>query len=269
MTLTAGFIIPHPPLAVPAVGRGEEHGIPGTIEGLRTIASRIAELEPETIVFTSPHTAYYADYIHISPGERADGSFAQFGAADAGSSITYDEEFTEHLREEGLAHGVLCGTVGAVTMEVDHGLLVPLHYIQQEYPTTAFDVVRIGGSAIDDEALHTFGRMIAETARDMDRSIVFIASGDLSHKLKADGPYGFHAAGPEFDEKVVGIIRSGDLDRFMDIDPELAEKAAECGLSGFKMLAGALSGTAHGAELHSYEGPFGVGYATASFIVED
>lgn len=269
MSLLAGFIVPHPPLAVPAVGRGEEARIPGTIEGFRTIARRIAELEPETIVFTSPHTAYYADYIHIAPGERADGSFANFDAPQAGSSVTYDEEFVQHLREEGLAHAVLCGTIGARSEELDHGLLVPLHFIQEEYPTSAFDVVRLGGSALEDDALHRFGRMVAETARDMDRLTVFVASGDLSHKLKADGPYGFHAAGPEFDEKVVDIIRSGDLDRFMEIDPELAEKAAECGLSGFKMLAGALSDVEHTAELHAYEGPFGVGYATASFIVEE
>ena len=36
--------------------------------------------------------------------------------------------------------------------------------------------------------------------------IALIASGDLSHVLKEDGPYGFHPDGPKFDKEFIVII---------------------------------------------------------------
>ena len=59
------------------------------------------------------------------------------------------------------------------------------------------DVVRMGLSGLS-EADHRFlGRAIAEAARSLNRRCVLVASGDMSHKLKEDGPYGFAPEGPE------------------------------------------------------------------------
>jgi aromatic ring-opening dioxygenase LigB subunit len=49
------------------------------------------------------------------------------------------------------------------------------------------------------------------------------------------------------------------------MDPATLEEAAECGLRSFQMMTGALDGRSFEAELYSYQGPFGVGYAVASF----
>ena len=74
MGIIAGFMVPHPPLIVPAVGRGGEAVIVETTKAYEKVAECIAELEPETIIITSPHATMYSNYFHISPGRGAKGA---------------------------------------------------------------------------------------------------------------------------------------------------------------------------------------------------
>ena len=71
MGILAAVMVPHPPLIIPEVGRGEEEKIKETTAGFTKAAELIARLEPETIVILSPHSAFYSDYFHISPGNSA------------------------------------------------------------------------------------------------------------------------------------------------------------------------------------------------------
>ncbi len=100
---------------------------------------------------------------------------------------------------------------------------------------------------------------------------MLVASGDVSHKLKEDGPYGFAPEGPEFDRIVTELFAHGDLEGLFGLDAALCDGAAECGLRSFQIMAGALEATGEpfASELLSYEGPFGVGYAVAAFEIED
>jgi AmmeMemoRadiSam system protein A len=97
---------------------------------------------------------------------------------------------------------------------------------------------------------------------------VFLASGDLSHKLKEDGPYGFAAEGPVFDKACTAALAQADFRRLLTLDENTCQKAAECGLRSFWIMAGALDRKAVDSRLLSYEGPFGVGYGVASFKVK-
>lgn len=92
---------------------------------------------------------------------------------------------------------------------------------------------------------------------------VWIASGDMSHKLKTDGPYGFDPAGPKFDAEFIRLLKKKDIQGILNLDPELVEQAGECGLRSFCMLLGALENTNWQPKVLSYEGPFGVGYLVA------
>ena len=66
MSILAAFMVPHPPMIVPQIGRGEEKSISDTIRAYDRIAEEIADIKPETIIISSPHTVMYADYFHIS-----------------------------------------------------------------------------------------------------------------------------------------------------------------------------------------------------------
>ena len=61
MAIVAAFAVPHPPLIIPAVGRGREKEIQDTIDAYRQVGARIAEVDPQTIVISSPHSVMYRD----------------------------------------------------------------------------------------------------------------------------------------------------------------------------------------------------------------
>ena len=93
MSILAAFMVPHPPMIVPAVGRGSEAQIRKTTAAYERVADEIAALAPDTIIITSPHSVMYADYFHISPGRSARGDFGQFRA----SQVSFQEEYDAEL----------------------------------------------------------------------------------------------------------------------------------------------------------------------------
>ena len=93
MSILAGFMLPHPPLIIPDIGRGKEQEIQNTIDAYHKAAQELAALRPETILLLSPHQTMYADYFHISPGRSARGDFGQFGAKAVCMEVSYDTEF--------------------------------------------------------------------------------------------------------------------------------------------------------------------------------
>ena len=261
MPVLAAFVVPHPPLIVPAVGRGREAGIQATVDAYERVAREIAELAPDTIVISSPHATLYRDYFHVSPGASARGDFRRFGAPQAAYQATYDTEFVAALERACAAQGIEAGTLGEREPELDHGTMIPLHFVQEQYRD--FELVRIGLSGFAPGEHYRLGSAVARVARVLGRRIVWIASGDLSHKLTPDGPYGYAPEGPRFDEWVCDALARADLVELLSCDPSLAERAAECGLRSFQMMAGAFDRTPLRAELLSHEGPFGVGYGVA------
>ncbi len=265
MAILGAIAVPHPPLIMPEVGRGEERRIQKTIDAYHEASARIVRLAPDIVVLTSPHTTMYADYFHISPGAGAAGDFAQFRVAGLSVRAAYDERFVRRLSELAQAAGVPAGTLGERHPELDHATMIPLRYLQEA--GYKGKIVRIGFSGLSAATHYRLGQLIARTAAELGLSIAFVASGDLSHKLKDDGPYGFAADGPVFDARMQDVFASGDFLKLLTTPADLAENAAECGLRSFWIMAGALDRLAVDAELLSYEGPFGVGYGVASFRV--
>lgn len=273
------YLLPHPPLALPAIGRGEERKIAKTLSAMDKVAAEIAAFAPQTIIFISPHATVYGDYFHISPGKGATGDFARFGFGDIKMTVEYDEKLAAEITRAAEAHSIPAGTDGARDPSLDHGVMVPLWYIRQRY--TDFKIVRISPSGLDAEAHYNMGQCIAEACvkkeggisltkphgeeRDISPPrIVLIASGDLSHSLADRGPYAFTPEGPVFDKIVCDAFSSGDLQALFDKALPLRKKAAECGLAPCMILAGFFHGMRVKSRLLSYEGPFGVGYAVAA-----
>ena len=264
MGVLGAVVVPHPPLIMPEIGRGEEKKIQPTIDAYREAMRRMAALSPDTIVLSSPHATMYADYFHISPGNHAAGDFGNFRVPELKLEAEYDAEFVETLSRQLAAAGVAGGTLAERAPQLDHGTMVPLRYVQEFMPNVK--IVRVGLSGLSPRDHYRFGECVAQAAELLGRRVVYVASGDLSHKLKADGPYGFAAEGPVFDKECMAALAAGDFLRLLSIDADLAEGAAECGLRSFWMMAGALDRRSVKSEQLSYEGPFGVGYGVASFV---
>lgn len=265
MALQAAFIVPHPPLIVPAVGRGREEEIRTTIDAYDEVARQIAELAPQTIIVTSPHATAYQDYFHISPGTEAHGDMRRFDARDTDLSCAYDTELAGRIAQIAASEGFPAGTDYERDPSLDHATYIPLHFVDKFYHD--YRVVRIGLSGLGPIEHYHLGQLIARAVDELGRSAVLVASGDLSHKLAPDGPYGFAPEGPAFDAQVTEAMAQGDFMSILSFDEVFCDRAAECGLRSFQIMAGALDDKGVDARLLSYEGPFGVGYAVASFIV--
>jgi MEMO1 family protein len=95
------------------------------------------------------------------------------------------------------------------------------------------------------------------------RRVAFIASGDLSHRLKPQAPAGYNPNAHVFDEQVVAALRSNDPGKIIDIDFNLRRLAGECGYRSMLVAIGASSELPLSCEVLSYEAPFGVGYLVA------
>lgn len=266
MGILGAVMVPHPPLIIPEVGKGEERNIQQTIDAYQEAARRIAKLKPETIVLISPHLVMYADYFHIAPGKGAKGDFGQFGAGRVKVEATYDTEFVGELCRLAAVRGLPAGTEGEKKKQLDHGTMVPLYFINQCLED--YRLVRIGLSGLPLAKHYELGQCVKEAAERLGRRTALVASGDLSHRLKEDGPYGYQEEGPAYDSQVMRVMGQAAFGELLEFGEDFCEKAGECGHRSFTMMSGALDCAAVKSEMLSYEGPFGVGYGVCTYEVQ-
>ena len=266
MPLLAGYMVPHPPIAVPEIGRGEELKITDTLTSFDEVASDIASVKPDTIILTSPHLILYRDYFHISPGRSAIGDFSRFGARGVTFSTQYDEELAEVIASEADKAGISAGFEGERDPLLDHGTTVPMYFINKRF--TDYKLIRIGLSGFNLQTHYDFGKAIRKAIDKTGRRAVFVASGDLSHCQKEDGPYGFHKEGPIYDEKIMETMGAGDFKALINYDEGLLDASMECGHRSFTIMGGAFDGVKFSTKKLSYEATFGVGYGFCIYHTE-
>lgn len=266
MAILAAFMVPHPPMIVPDIGRGSEAQIEETTRAYERVADEIAALEPETIIITTPHSVMYRDYFHISPGGQARGSFGRFGEDQVRFEERYDEELRDAVCGMAEQEQFPAGTLGEIDPKLDHGVMVPLWFIRKRYQ--GGKILRIGLSGLPLADHYRLGQIIQRAAGETGRRAVFVASGDLSHKLQYHGPYGFAEEGPQYDERIMDVCGRGAFGELFDFDEDFCEKAAECGHRSFVIMAGALDGVAVRPSRLSHQDVTGVGYGICTFYPE-
>lgn len=263
-------IAPHPPILVPEVGGQEIARVKSTSDALEELADVIAAIGPDTIVIMSPHSPIYTDAFTVKVAPALGGSFSQFGAPHVRFDSVPDTELAVAIVERARSLGVPCEPVGgsdqrhrnASASELDHGILVPLYFLaKKKYP-----LVCLSMSLLDYKAHYAMGIAIRDAVESKGRKAVFIASGDMSHRLIPGAPAGFSPRGAEFDRSIVDIVSSGDFSRLFDLDAGLIDDAGECGLRSLFALGGTLDGRERASRVLSYEGPFGVGYLVARVL---
>ncbi len=106
---------------------------------------------------------------------------------------------------------------------------------------------------------------LARTAERLKRRVVVIASGDLSHCQKKDGPYGYRAEGVMYDEKIMHTMGTGSFGELFTYEPSFLQAVMECGHRSFTIMAGMFDRISVETKVYSHEAPFGVGYGIISF----
>jgi AmmeMemoRadiSam system protein B len=250
-----GCVCPHPPLLIPAIGGENRRRVQATVEAMERLAAETEAVDLTIVI--SPHTPGYAKAVAVRSPATLWGDFAAFRCPEVGIEIDNDVEFVDRLLDRAAALDGL-DVEPLDDDQLDHGVLVPLFFL------SALRLVNL--SVARDYDIHkSLGRLVRETADELGRKVLFVASGDLSHRLQPGAPAGFDSRGAEFDAQVVDLLARGDLDGLSRLDPDLVRGAGECGLRSFITLGAFLGAETTPARVLSYEGPFGVGYAVAAF----
>ncbi|HEY9059925.1 MAG TPA: AmmeMemoRadiSam system protein B [Pseudobacteroides sp.] len=269
-SIISSYIFPHPPVIVPEVGMGEEKNAITTLQSCKKAAGEIKLDNPTTVIITTPHGPYFQDYLYLSTKSSLKGNFARFGRKDIGLEFKNNSQLLNKIIDCATKEGIDCGGLDNKTLcrygltdELDHGALVPLYFISKELQDFSLVHISIAGFTLD--MLHKFGSCISSAVEESDERVVFVASGDLSHRVNDNSPYGSSPLGSQFDNLFVESIQASRFDSLLDIDNKLCEGAAECGLRSFVIMFGALEGSEIKPQVYSYEAPFGIGYCVAKF----
>jgi len=201
-TIVFASICPHPPIILPSVGSKEDRAVAKkTIENLRFLDRKMREIQPQSIIISSPHE--------------------------------------------------------------DWGFNVPLYFLAPDFKGEIKRYVTGEESPVFhfEEGKKFFRERFSEN-----KEYALIASGDLSHCLKKDGPYGFQPDGPKFDKELIKALERKDIEKILKLD-DLYPEAGECGLRSICFMLGILeaSGVDYRPQILSYEGPFGVGYLVVNY----
>jgi AmmeMemoRadiSam system protein A len=264
-------LAPHPPLIIPKVGGERVSGVESTVQGMKDLAKELAAATPETLVVITPHGNVFADCISCLGEDLLYGDFKAFGSNSAGYSYKNDRELLVEIAKRSTAAGIdfisvdhNCALNNRLQSKLDHGVLVPTHYLAAELPYPV-QLLAVSIGFLSNLELYTLGKVIQESALALGRIVAIIASGDMSHRLKDDGPYDYHPQGEVYDLKMKGLLENKDVRGIMNIPPRLLEVAGECGYRSIVIMLGTLDGLEFKSRVFSYEGPFGVGYLVAGF----
>ncbi|MFP4198960.1 MAG: AmmeMemoRadiSam system protein B [Halanaerobium sp.] len=269
MGVKCAALLPHPPIVIEEIGGRELKKAEKTVQGFKKTAAEIVKFKDELdlIVFITPHGPVFRSTASLIIKDQLEGDFGDFGFPKLKFEEKSDTNFAEKLisnsKEKDLALQPLrkkdLENYG-IDQELDHGIMVPLHYLEKAGLKLPILPVSIG--FISYQELYKIGKEIAEVAAELNYSIAVIASGDLSHRLKKGAPAGYNPDAHLFDEKLIEYFKEKDFDSILNFDQELVEKAGECGLRPIVTMLGALDNLELELEINSYEGPFGVGYGT-------
>src|SRR5438132_13487532 len=255
-------IAPHPPIMVPEVGREASAEVRRSIDAMADLTERVIRSGAETVVLISPHAPLERDAFVAYDGPELYADFTNFRAPTATVHAQLDDELLSEITR--IAAEQKLETIRIRGVDLDHGTAVPLYFLQR-YGWQG-SVVALGYSFLPSEDHVKFGQCIRQAIEHVGRAAAFIASGDLSHRLKLEAPAGYNPQAHLFDEEVVDAIRSNSTHRIVKIDQELRRTAGECGYRSMLVAIGVAQELESRCEVISYEAPFGVGYLVAQLL---
>src|SRR5438309_163249 len=256
-------IAPHPPIMVPEVGGAAIAEVRGSIDAMAEMTQRIIASGAETLVLISPHAPLEPYAFVAYQGPQLYGDFANFRGANATVNAELDEELLDAIARVAAKQSYEVLPIEGYNL--DHGTAVPLYFLQRN--GWRGRVVALGYNFLSNEDHLRFGNSIRKAADSVGRRVAFIASGDLSHRLKLAAPAGYSPDAHLFDEEVVAALREGAPERVINIDQNLRNQAGECGYRSMLVAFGVTEGLPPAPEVLHYEAPFGVGYVVAQLVL--
>ncbi|HET7405460.1 MAG TPA: extradiol ring-cleavage dioxygenase [Candidatus Bathyarchaeia archaeon] len=244
-----------------------------TRKGMLTIAKRILQARPHTIVIASPHNLRLVGKIAVVVTENSTGDLKGSNNRTVSIAAKCDRRLAQRILREsekerlpvvGVNYGTASGPASDIRM--DWGTLVPLWFVLNRQKLKSEIVIVTPSREIPIKDNFRFGRLIGRLLqRDKTRRYVFIASADQAHAHSRTGPYGYSPAASEYDGIVQDLIRENKLKRVMGLDPRFVERAKPDSLWQMTILAGVTDVVPSRSELISYQVPTYYGMACAGY----
>lgn len=285
MPLVAAQIAPHGFALIHDLSDDAEGGL-ATRSAMETAGRLFADAGVDVIVLAGPHGVRVDGAICIDNVARGAGSLTR-GDRTVEMNVPCDRdlalEIDRRCHEAGIPTA-LAGYAGnrsdQSVMPMDWGAMTPLWFNGHGQNRTGYGavlapvpsddhgplVVLITPSrTLSRQTMVDFGRVLGETFRDDPRRIGFIASCDWGHAHTENGPYAYHPAAAEVDNKVVEAVKANELLSLIDLPEEDVQNAAIDGLWQTLMLAGISQITPLHGDLISYEVPDYFGMIVATY----
>ncbi|MDR1204218.1 MAG: AmmeMemoRadiSam system protein A [Peptococcaceae bacterium] len=262
------FFAPHPPILLPAIGKGEEKKASLTLSGFSELNRLAAEWSPDAVVCLTPHGPMFEDSLCIMDFEPYTGGLQDFGFQSDLSwplNIPLHDQVGPAFHDAGIPFVHLDPPKARRYRQqplLDHGAAVPLTLIPalRHKP-----LLCLTPGFVPRRTLYRAGAVLAGLLEKSPQRILVLASGDLAHSHPG-GVYPAAPEGPEFDRQLEEAFRSGNRSALLDMPEDFIRKAAQCAVNPFAVALGVLDGKDAPFQVYSREAPYGVGYMTASAL---
>ncbi|MDD4412443.1 MAG: AmmeMemoRadiSam system protein B [Patescibacteria group bacterium] len=252
MSFVHAGVVPHSPILLPAQARQHAQEFSKTLKALNDFFSSLAQSKPDILIVLSHHGSYFKNYFGLNTETEFISDFKEFG--DLETNLSFKGEL-------GLIKTIIddvpddCRTMSGHTL--DYGTAVPLAYCQDK----KIKLLPIYTSDLSLEKHYQFGRTLGRLARENEKRIAIISSGDLSHRLNKNSPLGYNPKARWFDKRIIKAIETNSAKEIIKLDSNLIEEVKECGLKTSLILLGSLEEMSMKPKLLNYESPAGVGWA--------
>lgn len=280
--IVAAALVAHvPTIVMPEAERRALNGGPDTslVAGLRRMrAERLDALDPDTIVVFDTH--WFTTFEHcVTAHERRAGRYTSDELPRGMAAMPYDVRGDSELAR--CVAKVGAGTEGTWVHATDDPYLAIhyptvnlLGYLQRDERWVSVGVCQT--AEVDDFLL--FGRVLAEAVGLVDRRVVLLASGGMSHRFwplrqlreheSSDPSHIITPASRVADERVLRMLADGDHAGIIDFMDEYRAVSPEGRFGHYLMMVGALGGRscrARGIRFSEYESAVGTGQVHVFF----
>lgn len=263
--IRSAFILPHSPLLIPAIAKGNSILVEKTAASYAKVKEKIALEKIDGILIVSPHGPVQPESFVIQAPWKLQARFDDFGDFSSKAEFNGDPEMAYLLKEAAESRF----SVRLSSEErLDYGSAIPLFTLMPEIAN--LKVVQISYSGLSLEDHLECGSLLGTELERSPKNWAVIASGDLSHRLTRNAPGGYSSKAAKFDNKVIEYLNDPEnaASQITRIDSKLASEVKECGLKSIAMLLGTIKGWDYQPQVLSYQSDLGIGYLTMAFSPE-
>lgn len=242
------------------------------VPGLNRLRSEVFDrLDVDTIVIVDSH--WFSTVEHLLTAQtRHQGIFTSSELPRGMSQLPYDYPGDPEFAHLAATLGQELGTPTHATedpyLPLYYATINLVHYLRKDEKVVSVSVVQTG----EPDDFLTMGAALGEAAARLDRRMVVLASGGMTHtfwplkqlpKHEASDP--IHIITPEAraaDEERLEWMRSGDHARIVETMDDYMQHAPEGGFGHYLVMLGAIGGaecTARGELFSEYENATGTG----------